>query len=47
VAQSVEAFLQLRKEAGDRQVKDPVTGLSLSMAGFGNSSVVTIYGVEP
>ncbi|AAY81034.1 thiolase family protein [Sulfolobus acidocaldarius] len=47
VAQAYEAFLQLRREAGQRQVKDARTGLSLSMAGFGNSATVLIYGEEP
>lgn len=47
VAQAVEAFLQIRNEAGSRQVKNARTGLSLSMAGFGNSATVIIYGDEP
>jgi Acetyl-CoA acetyltransferase len=47
IAQAVEVFHQLRGEAGERQVKSARIGLSLNMAGFGNSSVVTIYGVEP
>ncbi|BBD73717.1 acetyl-CoA acetyltransferase [Sulfodiicoccus acidiphilus] len=47
VAQAVEVFQQLRGEAGQRQVRNPSVGLSLSMAGFGNCSTVTIYGVEP
>lgn len=47
VAQAYEAFLQLRNEAGNRQVKDARVGLSLSMAGFGNSATVIVYGVEP
>ncbi|MDT7862675.1 MAG: thiolase family protein, partial [Saccharolobus sp.] len=47
VAQAVEAFLQIRNEAGSRQVKNARTGLSLSMAGFGNSATVIIYSDEP
>jgi len=47
IAQSIEAFLQIRGEAGNRQVKSARVGLSLSMAGFGNSATVIIYGDEP
>ncbi|ADX83898.1 thiolase family protein [Sulfolobus islandicus] len=47
VAQAVEAFLQIRNEAGSRQVKNARVGLSLSMAGFGNSATVVVYGDEP
>ncbi|TRM88254.1 acetyl-CoA acetyltransferase, partial [Sulfolobus sp. A20-N-G8] len=47
VAQAIEAFYQIRGEAGQRQVKNARTGLSLSMAGFGNSATVIIYGDEP
>ena len=47
VAQLVEAFHQIRGEAGERQVKDARTGLTLSMAGFGNSATVTVVGDEP
>ncbi|ARM74669.1 thiolase family protein [Acidianus manzaensis] len=47
IAQALEAFWQIRNEAGNRQVKDARVGLSLSMAGFGNSATVTIYGDEP
>ena len=47
VAQAVEAFLQIRGESGSRQVKNARVGLSLSMAGFGNSATVIIYGDEP
>ncbi|QKQ99052.1 thiolase family protein [Metallosphaera tengchongensis] len=46
VAQAVEAYLQIRGEAGVRQVKGRV-GLTLSMAGFGNSATVAIFGDEP
>lgn len=45
VAQIGEVFLQLRNEAGQRQVKNAETGLALSMAGFGNSAAVTVLGV--
>ncbi|WP_188681208.1 thiolase family protein [Thermogymnomonas acidicola] len=47
VAQVVEAFSQIRKECGGRQVKDARTGLCLSMSGFGNSAAVTVLGDEP
>ncbi|MBP1358238.1 MAG: thiolase family protein [Sulfolobus sp.] len=47
ISQAIEAFWQIRGEAGDRQIKDASVGLSLSMAGFGNSSTVIIYGDEP
>lgn len=47
VAQAIEAFWQIRGEAGNRQVKNARIGLSLSMAGFGNSATVLIYGDEP
>jgi acetyl-CoA acetyltransferase len=47
IAQAIEAFYQIRNEAGSRQVKNAKTGLSLSMAGFGNSSTVIIYSDEP
>lgn len=47
VAQAIEAFLQIRGEAGERQVKGARVGLTLSMAGFGNSATVTVLGDEP
>ncbi|EZQ10582.1 acetyl-CoA acetyltransferase [Candidatus Acidianus copahuensis] len=47
IAQAVECFLQIRGDAGQRQVKEHRLGLSLSMAGFGNSVSVIIYGDEP
>ncbi len=47
IAQAIEAFYQIRNESGNRQVKNAKTGLSLSMAGFGNSSTVIVYGDEP
>lgn len=45
VAQVAEVFTQLRNEAGQRQVKGAVTGMAMSMAGFGNSATVSIMGV--
>lgn len=45
VAQVGEVFLQLRGEAGQRQVKGPENGLAMSMSGFGNSASVAILGV--
>ncbi|MBX8641478.1 MAG: thiolase family protein [Thermoplasmata archaeon] len=45
IAQVGEAFLQLRGEAGKRQVDGAMCGLTLSMAGFGNSATVTVLGV--
>lgn len=45
VAQVAEVFLQLRNEAGRRQVKGATTGMAMSMAGFGNSATVSIMGV--
>jgi len=47
VAQAVEAFLQIRGEAGERQVKGARFGLAMSMAGFGNSATVSVFGDEP
>ncbi|QGA53202.1 thiolase family protein [Sulfolobus sp. E5-1-F] len=47
IAQAIEAFLQIRHEADSRQVKNASVGLSLSMAGFGNSATVIVYGDEP
>jgi acetyl-CoA acetyltransferase len=47
VAQAYEAFLQLTGQAGGRQLDQPSMGLALSMSGFGNSAVVSVYGVEP
>lgn len=46
IAQVAEIFLQLRNEAGQRQVKGAATGLAMSMAGFGNSATVSIMGLE-
>ncbi len=42
VAQIVELVLQLRGEAGERQVKDPERALACNFGGFGNNSVVHI-----
>ncbi len=42
VAQIVELVLQLRGEAGDRQVKDPQRALACNFGGFGNNTVVHI-----
>ena len=44
VAQAAEVFWQLRGEAGARQVPGARHGLSVSMAGFGNSASAIIYG---
>jgi len=43
IAQIREAVLQLRGEAGERQVKDPKWGLTQNMGGTGASSVVHIF----
>jgi acetyl-CoA C-acetyltransferase len=45
IAQIREAVLQLRGEAGDRQVKDARWGLTQNMGGTGASSVVHIFGL--
>lgn len=45
VAQAAEVFLQLRNEAGQRQVKHAESGMAMSMAGFGNSATAAILGV--
>ncbi|MCX9025977.1 MAG: thiolase domain-containing protein [Candidatus Methanoperedens sp.] len=42
VAQIVELVLQLRGEAGGRQVKDPKRALACNFGGFGNNTVVHI-----
>jgi acetyl-CoA acyltransferase len=46
VAQAAEVFLQLRNEAGQRQVKNPVNGMAMNMSGFGNSASAVIMGVS-
>jgi acetyl-CoA C-acetyltransferase len=43
VAQIREAFLQLRGECGDRQVKDARRGLTQNMGGTGASTVIHIF----
>ena len=43
VSQAVEMFLQLRGEAGRRQVKDAEICLTANMGGSGASAVVAIY----
>ncbi|MBI4675997.1 MAG: thiolase domain-containing protein [Elusimicrobia bacterium] len=45
VAQLVELVVQLRQEAGDRQVGKPKIGLAQNMGGTGGSSIVSILGV--
>jgi len=42
VAQIVELVLQLRGEAGERQVREPERALACNFGGFGNNSVVHI-----
>ena len=46
VAQAAEAFVQLRGEAGARQVPDAATALTHNNSGMGEH-VVMIYGAEP
>ncbi|HIE14112.1 TPA: thiolase domain-containing protein [Candidatus Bathyarchaeota archaeon] len=46
VAQAVEAVLQLREEADQRQVKGAKIGMSHNVGGTGSTAVVTIYGRE-
>jgi acetyl-CoA C-acetyltransferase len=46
VAQAVEIVKQLRKEAGERQVKAAKRGLTQNMGGTGGSSVVHIFEAE-
>ena len=45
VAQAAEAFLQLTGNAKGRQLRNPERGLAVNMAGFGNSSTATVFGV--
>ncbi|MFA6316959.1 MAG: thiolase domain-containing protein, partial [Elusimicrobiota bacterium] len=45
VAQLVELAVQLRGEAGGRQVDGPRVGLAQNMGGTGGSSIVSILGV--
>lgn len=44
IAQIYEAYLQITDKAGSRQVKSASVGMTLGMAGFGNSAVATILG---
>jgi acetyl-CoA C-acetyltransferase len=44
IAQAIEATLQLRGKAGQRQIKDAEMGLSHNVGGSGATSVVHIYG---
>ncbi|MGC8678959.1 MAG: thiolase C-terminal domain-containing protein, partial [Fervidicoccaceae archaeon] len=44
VAQAYEISVQMRKEAGERQVKKDLNyALSISMGGFGNNAYTVIY----
>lgn len=43
VSQAVEMYLQLRGEAGERQVEDAEIGLTANMGGSGASAVVAVY----
>ncbi|EQD78579.1 Propanoyl-CoA C-acyltransferase [mine drainage metagenome] len=43
LAQAHEAYVQLTGSAGPRQLKDPHYGLSVNMAGFGNSATCIAY----
>ncbi len=43
VAQVVEVVQQLRGEAGDRQLKDPLVGMTQNMGGSGASTVCHIF----
>lgn len=45
IAQATEAFFQLTGKAKGRQVRNPERGLAVNMAGFGNSSTATVFGV--
>lgn len=44
IAQAVEVFHQLTGTAGERQIKNAKTGISISMAGFGNNTTAILYG---
>ncbi len=44
--QAVEATIQLRGKAGERQIKDPRNIMIHNMGGLGTTSVTTILGVE-
>ena len=43
VAQVHEIVMQLRGEAGERQVKDARNGLACNFGGFGNNVIVSTY----
>jgi acetyl-CoA C-acetyltransferase len=43
VAQAHEIVMQLRGDAGERQVEDPHIGLACNFGGFGNNVIVTTY----
>lgn len=45
IAQATEAFFQLTGKANGRQVRNSERGLAVNMAGFGNSSTATVFGV--
>jgi len=47
VGQAVEIMLQLRNEAGKRQVDGAEIGLAHNLHGFAVHHTVTIYGREP
>ena len=44
IAQAVEVFHQLTGTAGERQIRNAETGISVSMAGFGNNTTAIVYG---
>jgi len=46
VAQAHEIVMQLRGEAGERQVEDASTGLTCNFGGFGNNVIVMTYARE-
>lgn len=43
VAQAVEIVRQLRGDAGEYQVRDPQTGLTVNFGGFGNNVVALVF----
>ncbi len=46
VAQAYEVVLQMRKQAGERQVKKDVNyALTMSMGGFGHNAYTIVYGI--
>ncbi|MBI4319099.1 MAG: thiolase family protein [Chloroflexi bacterium] len=47
VAQALEMVLQLRGEAGQRQVSDARIGLTHNLSGFATEHTIMIYGREP